>query len=70
MLLAATSLLERRRTTRKKINSTGETIPLAKFAERLFEKEFHGNDPQSRIEDALNLVLTKFQAGFVVVRSH
>ncbi len=68
-LLAATSLLERRRISKRKINSSGEAIPLAKFAERLFEKEFHGNDPKSRIEDALNLVLAKFEAGLVVVRS-
>jgi hypothetical protein len=54
---------------RKKADSFGKAIPLAKFAERLFEKEFHGNDAQSRVEDALQLVLAKFNAGLVVVRS-
>ncbi len=66
--LALATLLERRRLQRSQKKTRQEVIPLAKFAERLFEKEFSSANSETRVAEALHLVLTKFQAGMVVLR--
>lgn len=66
--LALATLLERRRVHWSAKRSRQEVIPLAKFAERLFEKEFSGANSETRVKEALQLVLTKFRSGMVVLR--
>lgn len=66
--LALATLLERRRVQWNPKRERQEVIPLAKFAERLFEKEFSGTNSETRVSEALQLVLTKFRSGMVVLR--